>query len=230
MTIRSIGGRQAIDRTGLAQRWSVSLATLDLRIAQDQPPAPISEASDDRRRRWWWWVDEADRWMQKFEDRKQAALSSVDRTGDPDELLTAPVAARVIGYASHRNLPADLLDRADEVSELPSGRKRRRWRRRTLWEFAAQRTGGGGGAPRGNANPRGPAHRHVDRTGDPDELLNTAQAARVLGYKRPESLPRALRERADQTEELPSGRKRRYWKRRTLWAYADHATGPRNTP
>lgn len=230
MTIRDIGGRPAIDRAGLAQRWGISLAALDLRIAKDHPPATISGATTDRRRKWWWWLDEADHWMQEIEDRKRATLTRVDRSGDPEELVTAPVAARVIGYSSHRNLPGDLLDWADEVTELPSGNKRRRWRRRTLWAFADQRNPAGGGAPPGNANPLGPARRQVDRTGNPDELLNPAETARVLGYARPESLPSALRERADETEELPSGRKRRYWRRRTLWAFADDSPRQQNAP
>lgn len=136
MAIRDIRGRAAIDRAGLAQRWNVSLATLDLRIATSRPPATVEEAATNRRQKWWWWLDEADTWMREFEDRKQAALTSVDRSGDPDEFLTAPQAARVIGYSSHRGLPAELLDSAEEVEELPGGNKRRRWRRRTLWAYA----------------------------------------------------------------------------------------------
>lgn len=222
MTIRSIGGRPAIDRAGLAQRWGVSLATLDLRIADDQPPATIEEAATNRRQKWWWWLDEADDWMRGFDERKRAALTIVDRSGDPDELVTAPIAARVIGYTSHRGLPPDLLSLADEVAELPSGRKRRYWKRRTLWAYADNRTGKGGtGPPRGSINRLGPAMRTIDRSGDPNELLNSTQAAHLLGYKRPASLPPAIRECADQVAELPSGRKRRYWKRRTLWDFAD---------
>lgn len=229
MTIRNIDGRPAIDRNGLAQRWGISLATLDLRIAHDQPPATVEEAITDRRQKWWWWLDEADDWMRGFDERKRAALTVVDRSGDPDELVTAPVAARVIGYASHRGLPPGLLNIADEVVELPSGRRRRYWKRRTLWAYADNRTGKGGtGAPRGSVNRLGPAKRMIDRSGDPDELLNSTQAAHLLGYKRSASLPPALRECADDVAELPSGRKRRCWKRRTLWDFADRQAAERH--
>ena len=40
----------------------------------------------------------------------------------------------------------------DEVEELPSGRLRRRWRRRTIWTWADQRDRRGGGRPPGPAS------------------------------------------------------------------------------
>lgn len=228
MTIRSIGGRLAIDRAGLAQRWGVSLGTLDLRIASGDPPAPIEEAAANRRQKWWWPLEEADRWMKGFEDRKRAALTHVDRSGDMDELLSPSEAARVLGYQRSGSLKPDFLDLADQVEELPSGRKRRRWRRATVWAYADSRTGKAGtGAPRGNVNRSGPARREIDYRGDPDELLNSTQAATTLGYQRPASLPRALREHADIVEEQRGGRKRRYWKRSTLWAFVDQRAAGR---
>jgi hypothetical protein len=70
----------------------------------------------------------------------------------------------------------------------------------------------------------------VDRTGNPRDLLNAPQAARVLGYKNHRSLPDELLKNPDQAEELPSGRLRRRWHRQTVWDYADgrtlrHSTG-----
>ena len=223
MAIREINGHLAIDRIGLAERWGVSLATLDMRLAHGHPVEAIAGASADQRKKWWWWLDQADAWMQSFEDRKRAALTRVDRTGDPDDLLTSAQAAQVLGYRSADSLQPGFLKLADEVEELPSGRKRRRWRRATVWAYADNRTGKGGtGAPRGNANPLGPARRQIDRTGDPDELVTPTEAARVLGYIRPASLPAALRDHADEVRDLAGGRKRRRWKRRTLWGFADN--------
>jgi hypothetical protein len=75
----------------------------------------------------------------------------------------------------------------------------------------------------------------VDRHGDPGDLLNGPQAAKVLGYRDHRSLPAYLLEHPNQIDEYPSGLKRRYWYRRTLWAWADerairrstgHPTGP----
>lgn len=161
--------------------------------------------------------------MQSFEDRKRAALTPVDRTGDPDDVLNSTQAAQVLGYRSADSLQPAVLRLADEIEELPSGRKRRRWRRATVWAYADNRTGKGGtGAPRGNANPLGPARRRIDRTGDRDELVNPTEAARILGYARPASLPASLRDHADEIEDLARGRKRRRWKRRTLWDVADN--------
>jgi len=231
MAIREINGRLAINRAGLAQRWDISVATLDRRIANDRPPAPVTEAAANGRQKWWWWLDEADPWMQGFEDRKRAALTPVDRSGDPDELLNSAQAARVLGYQGPDSLHPDFLALADDVEQLPSGNQRRRWRRRTVWTYAENRTGRGGtGAPRGSTNRLGPARRRIDRSGDPEELLPPSQAAKVLGYVRPASLPRRLLEIADDIEDLAGGRKRRRWRRRTLWAFADsevHSKGPK---
>ena len=231
MTIRSIGGRRAIDRAGLAQRWGISIATLDLRIASDQPPATIDEAITDRRKKWWWWIDDADRWMQGFEDRKRAALTHVDRSGDPSDLLNPAEAARVLGYRNADSLQPEFLELADQAEELQGGRKRRRWYRSTVWAYADNRPGKGGtGAPAGNANRLGPVRREIDRSGDPDELLNPTQAAYLLGYARPASLPHRLLELADDVTDLARGRKRRRWRRRTLWAFADDSASPQNAP
>lgn len=228
MTIRSIDGRPAIDRAGLAQRWGVSLGTLQRRIVNDQPPDPVDAAITNRRQKWWWWLDEADQWMQGFEDRKRAALTHVDRSGDLDDLLNSTEAAQVLGYQSGRSLQPDFLALADRVEEGPTGRKRRYWRRETVLAYADHRTGKGGtGAPRGNRNRSGPTRREIDYGGDPDELVNSTQAAAVLGYERAASLPPTLRAHADRVEELRGGRKRRYWKRRTLWAFADGYTARR---
>lgn len=76
--------------------------------------------------------------------------------------------------------------------------------------------------PPGSRNRLGPSRRRIDRTGGPDELVNPTEAARVLGYARPASLPAELRNRADEIDELARGRKRRRWKRRTLWDFADN--------
>jgi hypothetical protein len=60
----------------------------------------------------------------------------VDRTGDPDELVGAPEAARVLGYSKAQLLPQPVLELADEDTVGAGGRHYRKWRRRTLWAFA----------------------------------------------------------------------------------------------
>lgn len=225
MATRTINGRLAIDRAGVAERWHVSMPTLDMRLANHKPPRAIPDAPTNRRQKLWWWVDEIDAWMQGFEDRKRAALTHVDRTGDPNDLLNSSEAARVLGYRGPGNLRPEFKNLADQVEQLPSGRKRRRWKRSTIWAYAERRSGRGGtGAPPGNTNYRGPGGRQTDRTGDPDDLLNSREAAAVLGYARLVSLPKALLAVADERIELPSGRVRRRWRRSTLWNFADQQT------
>lgn len=225
---RIINGRLAIDRAGVAERWHISLPTLDKRLAAHPPPPVIPEAAANRRQKWWWWADEIDPWMQAFEDRKRAALTDVDYTGDPGDLLTPKEAAAVLGYRSSDNLTPEFLDLADEVEDLPRRGKRRRWKRATVWAYAERRTGKGGtGGPVGNANPLGPRRRQIDRSGDPEELLTPRQAAAVLGYRQPGSLPKALQGLADEVREEPSGRKRRRWRRATLLRFADRQAAER---
>ncbi len=66
----------------------------------------------------------------------------------------------------------------------------------------------------------------VDRSGDPHELLTAAQASRLLGHKTPTALNAAIRTgrfiEPDRTETLASGRGRRLYSRRRLWAFADN--------
>jgi hypothetical protein len=222
MATRRINGRLAIDRVGLAERWYISVPTLDQRLADHTPPAAIPGAATNRRQKWWWWVDEIDPWMQGFEDRKLAALTHVDRAGDPDDLLNSREAALVLGYRGPGNLRPEFKRLADHVEELPSGAKRRWWRRSTVWAYADGRPGKGGtGGRLGNTNSRGPSRRRVDRSGAADDLLNSREAAAVLGYERIASLPRDLLDAADEKVELPSGRIRRRWRRSSLWAFAD---------
>jgi hypothetical protein len=69
----------------------------------------------------------------------------------------------------------------------------------------------------------------VDRRGDPDELVTSGGAAKILGYRSYRNLPDALLDQPDRTRTLPDGRVRRYWQRRTVWAVADARTGRQST-
>jgi len=66
--------------------------------------------------------------------------------------------------------------------------------------------------------PRGP----IDRSGDAMETVNAIEAARLLGYRRAGSLPKALLACADSTEPDADGSDVYLaWRRATLWRYAD---------
>jgi hypothetical protein len=62
----------------------------------------------------------------------------------------------------------------------------------------------------------------VDYSGDAMELVDAAEAARVLGHRRPRSLPKALLACADSIEPNGDGSAGRMaWRRGVLWRYAD---------
>ncbi|WP_341718813.1 hypothetical protein QQG74_03285 [Micromonospora sp. FIMYZ51] len=69
----------------------------------------------------------------------------------------------------------------------------------------------------------------VDRRGDPEDLIGSGAAARVLGYGSYRNLPDTLYDHPDRVEMLPDGRLRRLWFRRTVWAVADARTGRQST-
>ncbi|RIV30257.1 hypothetical protein [Micromonospora radicis] len=69
----------------------------------------------------------------------------------------------------------------------------------------------------------------VDRRGDPEDILGSGAAAKVLGYGSYRNLPDTLYDHPDRVETLPDGRLRRLWFRRTVWAAADARTGRQST-
>lgn len=64
--------------------------------------------------------------------RRPGTTRIIDRTGDPNELVGATEAARVLGYQHRSGLPEKVLDRTD----VPSDPGPRKWRRSTLWSIA----------------------------------------------------------------------------------------------
>jgi hypothetical protein len=115
---------------------------------------------------------------------RATAFTSVDRAGDPDEMLTAPQAARVLGYANHRSLSPTMLDRPDDVTEPPSCRLRHRWYRRTVWTFADTRPDRHStGRPPGTGSHRQPhtAYANDPRLAAARQLLHEASDATAAG-------------------------------------------------
>ncbi|MFC8850577.1 MULTISPECIES: hypothetical protein [unclassified Micromonospora] len=213
-----IAGRPAVDRAGLAALTGVTLATVDRWIAESS-----SNGFPSVQERRWYYIDEVQRWHTERQAEQRSRLSVVDRSGDPDELVTKEQAARIVGYAKGDHLDnsplwAALRERNDPGHNvaLPSGRSRLRWPRRVVWEVADARTG-----RRGRPAGASAATRVIDRSGDPDELVGAAEATRVLGYRHPSGLPRGVLDRADVPLSPGTSRK---WRRSTLWAIADEST------
>src|SRR5262249_43152782 len=129
-------GRRQLDRAGIAERVAVSTATVDYwHLRRDETGFP-AKADTDADGRDWWWQKDIDTFHAAHLATRAASFTEVDRTPNPRDLLTAPQAARVLGYKNHRSLPDELLDNPDQAEELPSGRLRRRWYRQTVWDYA----------------------------------------------------------------------------------------------
>ncbi|GAA3339449.1 hypothetical protein GCM10020358_49140 [Amorphoplanes nipponensis] len=208
----TINGRLALDRTGIADRLGTHISRVDAFIA-GAPDNGFPQPTEDR----WYNADDIDAFAAAHEQQQRDTLTKIDYTGDPDDLVTKADIARIVGYRSPTNLnKSSLLDRLLELNKpehnttTPSGRTRMRWPRRTAWKAAEQRTGRTGRPPG--------TTRVIDRSGDPDELVDATEATRVLGYKRVANLPQALR---DQPDEQGPPRK---WKRATLWSHAASST------
>lgn len=66
----------------------------------------------------------------------------------------------------------------------------------------------------------------VDRGGDPDELVDVDEAARVLGYANRRTIDSYLARRSRGYFPAPDDPTGRRWRRRTLWAFADRRSRP----
>ncbi|GIJ49769.1 hypothetical protein Val02_66550 [Virgisporangium aliadipatigenens] len=187
MATRTINGRRAVDRRGVAARLRVAYSTVNhwhRQRARFNFPEGVSCDGRD-----WFWVEEIDTFHTTHLAAKRAQLTTIDRSGDPDELVGSGTAAKILRYGSYRNLPDTLLDQADRTEKLPDGRIRRRWFRRTVWAVADARTGRQStGRTLGITGPRKP-HPYAD---DPRlaaaaallaEATNTGQEARGLGVE-----------------------------------------------
>jgi hypothetical protein len=139
MASRRRHGRTQLDLTGVCNLTEASTATVDywhLHRANNQFPECATIDSDGRR---WWWQNDIQAFHAAHRARRAASFTDVDRHGDPFDLLTAPQAAKVLGYKDHRSLTPSLRHHPDDVTVLPSGLLRRRWYRHTIWTFADTR-------------------------------------------------------------------------------------------
>jgi hypothetical protein len=136
MGSRTRRGRRQLDRPGIAARLGVSAATVDYWHLHRDETGFAAKADTDADGRDWWWQTDIDAFYAAHLEARAATFTEIDRAGDPRDLLTAPQAAHVLGYKNHRSLPDELLHNPDLADELPSGRLRRRWYRRTVWDYA----------------------------------------------------------------------------------------------
>ncbi len=133
---RTANGRIQVDRPGIHALTGAAAPTVDRWYLQRALTGFPEKAATDADGRDWWWLTDIDAFREEHLAARAARFTHVDRRGQPDDLLTAPQAAKVLGYKDHRSLPSVLHDNPDRAEELPSGRLRRRWYRRTIWDYA----------------------------------------------------------------------------------------------
>ncbi|KWV33315.1 hypothetical protein [Micromonospora rifamycinica] len=155
-----IDGRTALDRAGVAAHTGAAYSTvIHWHRHRVRFGFPSGFAHDGRE---WFWLDDIEAFHAAHLRAKRAELTTVNRRGDPEDLLGSGAAAKVFGYGSYRNLPDTLLDHPDRVEMLPDGRVRRLWFRRTVWAVADARTGRQStGRPLGATGVRQP-HPYAD--------------------------------------------------------------------
>ncbi|GAA1025829.1 hypothetical protein GCM10009557_01300 [Virgisporangium ochraceum] len=172
--------RRQLDRAGIATHVGVSSATVDhWYLHRDRTGFP-DRADTDSSGRDWWWQTEIDAFYTAHLTARAATFTEVDRSGDPGDRLTAPQAAKVLGYKDHRSLPNALRHHPDDTEQLPSGRLRRYWYRRTVWAYAdgrSQRRSTGRPTGIGRTQYRPPRYIDDPRLDAARTLLGEARSA-----------------------------------------------------
>ena len=110
----------------------------------------------------YWYEDEWTAWHQAHLRGKTGLLTRVDREGDPDDLVDAAEAARMLRYKSryviHANRRLGYFPEPDAHGPARRGRPAPLWKRSTVWAAADRRPGTGGGHKPGT--PGAPAKPH----------------------------------------------------------------------
>jgi hypothetical protein len=110
----------------------------------------------------YWYDDEWTAWHEAYQRGKIESLTEVDRGGDPDDLVDAAEAARMMRYSSrdviHANRRLGYFPEPDAFGSTSKGRRAPLWKRSTVWAAADARPGMGGGHRPGT--PGAPAKPH----------------------------------------------------------------------
>jgi hypothetical protein len=158
--IPAINGRAVINRADMAARGI--------------PPGTVTGWYRDRARTGhpekagrigrtdYWYEDEWTTWYEAHRRGKIESLTEVDREGDPDDLVDAAEAARMLRYANryviHANRRLGYFPAPDAYGKATRGRQAPLWKRSTVWAAADSRQGMGGGHRPGT--PGAPAKPH----------------------------------------------------------------------
>jgi hypothetical protein len=151
-----INGRPAISRADMAAR-GVPPSTASTWY-RDRPRTGHPEKAGRIGRTDYWYEDEWTAWHQAHLRGKTESLTRVDREGDPDDLVNAAEAARMLRYAGrdviHANRRLGYFPAPDAYGPSARGRPAPLWKRSTVWAAADRRPGAGGGrTPGAQAKP-----------------------------------------------------------------------------
>jgi hypothetical protein len=158
--IPAINGRPVISRADMAAR-GVPRSTADAWY-RDRAANGYPDKAGRIGRTAYWYEDEWSAWRLGHARGKIDSLTQADLAGDPDDLVDAAEAARILGYA-HRdviyaNRRLRYFPEPDAFGTAPNGRRSPRWKRSTVWAVATGRGGKGGGRKPGTSS--GPAKPH----------------------------------------------------------------------
>ena len=159
--IPAINGRPVISRADMAAR-GVPPATASTWY-RDRDRTGHPEKAGRIGRTDYWYEDEWTAWYQAHQRGKIESLTQVDRGGDPDDLVDAAEAARMLRYASrdviHANRRLGYFPEPDAYGPARRGRSAPLWKRSTVWAAADSRPGMGGGRKPGTTRQAAPVRR-----------------------------------------------------------------------
>ena len=161
--IPAINGRPVISRADMAAR-GVPTTTVNgwyrdwARTGRPQKAGRIGRTD-------YWYEDEWTAWHERYLRGKIESLTQVDRVGDPDDLVDAADAARMLRYASryviHANRRLGYFPEPDAYGRAARGRRAPLWKRSTVWAVADSRKGVGGGHKPGTSGAPAKLHPYA---------------------------------------------------------------------
>jgi hypothetical protein len=161
--IPAINGRPVIDRADMAARGAPR-TTVDgwyrdrIRTGHPEKAGRIGRTD-------YWYEDEWTAWHDAHQRGKIEALTQVDHGGDPDDLINAAEAARILHYSSrdviHANRRLGYFPEPDAYGTTSKGRRTPLWTRSTVWAAADSRKGMGGGHKPGTPGPPAKPHPYA---------------------------------------------------------------------
>jgi hypothetical protein len=162
--IPAINGRPVISRADMAAR-GVPRTTIDgwyrnrARTGHPEKAGRIGRTD-------YWYEDEWTAWHEGYLRGKVESLTQVDRAGDPDDLVDAAEAARMLRYASrdviHANRRLGYFPEPDAYGTTSKGRRAPLWKRSTVWTAADNREGPKGGHKPGTPGAPAKPHPYAD--------------------------------------------------------------------